>query len=70
MTNLIYPLDVVKRLELKWTTRYPSSPGHGDSARLVNRRAARNSECRENGALEIMRIPQADDRKPSGDLKG
>ena len=63
MTNLIYPLDVVKRLELKWTTRYPSSPGHDDSARLVNRREARNPECTENRALEIMRIPQAEHRK-------
>ena len=62
MTNLIYPLDVVKRLESKWTMRYPSSPGHDDSARLVDRRAARNPECRENRA-EIMRIPQAEDRK-------
>ena len=63
MTNLIYPLDVVKRLELKWTMRYPRSPGHDDGARLLNRLAARNPECRENRALEIMRIPQAEDRK-------
>ena len=69
MTNLIYPLDVVKRLESKWTTRYPSSPGHttahdwstGEQRETLN--AERIGRWRSCASLRL-RIG-----KPSGDLK-